>query len=417
MTRAVKTGTVLALAFPLGLAAGCTAGPGIGAGEVTFDTAGGRVLVSNPAVPRARLDTVRARETAVIGKEDGAPEEMFGAISSLAVDDAGRVYVSDEMSEDVRVYGPAGEFLGTIGRRGDGPGEFRRPTGLTFDRGGTLYVRDEARVQRFTRSGDREPFRYAGAFEGPAYGYTQRSSRLGEGGRFFYPRQAGRIPNQRYFYLVLDSAGAVVDTLTVPESVQLPVETAVFRTGRSGGRMVPGLSRAPFTATASWDVTPRGTLLLAAGSPYEIVEITASGDTSRIIRRRTSPRQVPRSEYEDSARAVRERVAAAPAPLERLDGVAPEIRSGRLPQTLPEVLALHVGADGRIWVRRWPPEGFSGSAYDAFTPEGIYERTVTVPAHFAESPAPVFTATRVHGVVLDPGTGVQRVKVYELGSR
>jgi hypothetical protein len=383
---------------------------------VTIDTAGATVVVTNPAPAGTRADTVRARPTAVIGQVEGPPDYTFGAISGLAADQAGRVYVADAMSGDVRAFTPQGRVVRRIGRAGDGPGEFRRPTGLAFDAAGALYVRDETRVQRFAAGpADTPAFAVEASFSGPAFGYSLVPSRLDRARRLYYPRTEGRIPGQRHFYLVFDSGGAVVDTLRVPPSARLPVASAVVRTGRSGGRMVPGLARAPFVPVASWDVTPDGRLLFSDGALYEVMELTPSGDTARIIRRMVPSRDVPAREHADSTRAVRGRVAEAPAPLDRIEGVADEIRTGTLPAQLPQVLSVHAGTDGRIWVQRWPPAGTESSVYDVFDGNGVYQHTVLVPARFAELPAPVFTPGLIYGVVTDAETDVQQVAVFEVG--
>jgi hypothetical protein len=405
------------------LTAACDRPAPKGAGRTTVDTVGATIVVQNPdarppqpdliAAPAAG-DAVLARPIARVGAVDGTPEETFGLISSIAADPGGRLYVSDAIAEDVRVFSPRGEYRHRIGRAGDGPGEFRRPYGSAVGPAGELYVADETRVQRFKPTRGSGGHQYEHSFPGPVYGFGLTTSRVGATGRYYVQRVSGRVPEQRYFYIGYDHSGAAVDTLSLPGSLQLPVESAILRTGRSGGRMIPGLSLAPFTPIASWALTPEGTLLVSQGTTYEIVEITGSGDTVRVIRKKTEPRTVPRGEYQDSLRAVRARVAAAPAPLDRLEGVAEEIRTGRLPRNLPEVLALHVATDGRIWVQRWTPEGHEGSAYDVFSREGTYLSTVLVPARFSRAPSPVFTSNRVYGVVLDEETEVQQVGAFEV---
>jgi hypothetical protein len=409
MYRTLMAGTVLTLC-----ASACQGDRGAGASAAGIDTVGGTVIVTNPERPASTAQPV-ARQAFLIGEVEGEPQYTFGSISSLAVDGSGRVYVSDMMADEVRVFGPGGEFMERIGRRGDGPGEFRGPTGLAISSAGVLYVRDETRVQRFAppRPGTIAS-RYAGSHPGPAYAFSLLTTRLDSAGRLYYPMRAGRIPDQKYFYLVYDSAGGLLDTLSLPASVRVPGETAVFRTGASGGRMVPGLARSPFAPVPSWDVTTEGRLLLSSGRTYEVAELNGSGDTLRVIRGAGAPAAVPSGEYDDSLRAVRQRVAGAPAPVDRLDGVAEEIRRGELPKTLPQVMSVHVGTDGRIWVRRWPAAGEGGSVYDGFTREGIYQYSVRLPLSPASMPAPVFTGSRVYGVVVDPETEVQRVVAYDL---
>jgi len=59
-----------------------------------------------------------------LGVADGAPSELFGEVSGLEVDSAGRIYVMDRMENRIRVFGPDGRFLTQAGREGAGPGEF-----------------------------------------------------------------------------------------------------------------------------------------------------------------------------------------------------------------------------------------------------------------------------------------------------
>jgi sugar lactone lactonase YvrE len=67
---------------------------------------------------------------------------------------SGLLYVADTAAHDVKVFGPAGELLHVIGRRGAAPGEFNFPTHLAFAQG-ELYVTDTLnnRVQVFGADG------------------------------------------------------------------------------------------------------------------------------------------------------------------------------------------------------------------------------------------------------------------------
>ncbi len=66
-----------------------------------------------------------------------------------------RIYVSDTKNNDIKVFTLQGELLNTFGQTGAGPGEFNRPTFLSFydDK---LYVADSlnARIQVFTGEGE-----------------------------------------------------------------------------------------------------------------------------------------------------------------------------------------------------------------------------------------------------------------------
>jgi hypothetical protein len=76
-----------------------------------------------------------------IGGADDGPTS-FSDIRGVAVDSRGRVYVLEAQEQQVRVFGPAGEFIRAVGRNGDGPGEFRGANGIAVDRAERLWVYD-----------------------------------------------------------------------------------------------------------------------------------------------------------------------------------------------------------------------------------------------------------------------------------
>lgn len=98
---------------------------------------------------------------------DSALTAMPGAV--VADPATGRVFVGDGTSERVIVFEAGGRFVGTIGRAGDGPGEFRSPTALALDELGALAVWDARRgiISRWSTEGEllderRAPVNYWG---------------------------------------------------------------------------------------------------------------------------------------------------------------------------------------------------------------------------------------------------------------
>ena len=75
--------------------------------------------------------------------------------SSLALDQAGNVYVSDEELHCISIFTKDGGWVGTWGTRGDGDGELDHPSGLAFDGEDNLLVVDtfNSRIQKFTKDG------------------------------------------------------------------------------------------------------------------------------------------------------------------------------------------------------------------------------------------------------------------------
>ena len=109
-------------------------------------TEGGVRVVVNPSEPlygEIRLDL---EEELRIGKE-GDERTQFYRVRDIAADPQGNIYVDDMSNGRVQVFDPHGTFLRSIGRPGQGPGEFEYPTLIRFGgRDGRLHVMD--RFQR-----------------------------------------------------------------------------------------------------------------------------------------------------------------------------------------------------------------------------------------------------------------------------
>ena len=90
--------------------------------------------------PKVSLELVRK-----IGDIDTADENLaFNYPADVAVDKAGNIYILDAANARIQKFGPDGKYLATIGRKGQGPGEFVFPDNIVFDRDGNLVVADTA---------------------------------------------------------------------------------------------------------------------------------------------------------------------------------------------------------------------------------------------------------------------------------
>ena len=67
-------------------------------------------------------------------------EILLGNIARILVDDEGNAYALDSQLSEVQVFSPEGEHLRTIGRAGEGPGEFNSGADLYFGLGGKVGV-------------------------------------------------------------------------------------------------------------------------------------------------------------------------------------------------------------------------------------------------------------------------------------
>lgn len=115
-------------------------------------------VVSNPKEPvpepgnRKRLVFT---EEITIGESEGDENYMFGENVEAIADDEGCIYVTDWDRKRIQKFSPEGEYLLSIGRKGQGPGEFGNIWSPTFDRDGNLYATDivNKKVAFFNRDG------------------------------------------------------------------------------------------------------------------------------------------------------------------------------------------------------------------------------------------------------------------------
>jgi len=97
--------------------------------------------------PQVAIKLVRT-----IGDVDADDENLaFNSPVDLAVDDPGNIYIADSRNRRIQVFDPEGRYIRTIGRRGQGPGEFMATSSIGLDREGRLWVLDlwQRRIQVF----------------------------------------------------------------------------------------------------------------------------------------------------------------------------------------------------------------------------------------------------------------------------
>ena len=349
--------------------------------------------------------------------EGEAREFAFSRISGLGLDTNGYLYVSDAQEDRVDVFALDGRHLATIGRRGQGPGEFRYPTSLAISPAGDLLVRDQSRLQRFTRPEASSPAtRFVAVVTalGMYDWMSQRAGVIDRDGTFHAPRSysTGRSDVQTHHQMIVRIApdGAARDSLVAPQYPDQPAPYARVMLSASSGRMLNGLGYAPFSPIRIWASTVRGTIISGDARSYLLVETDGRGRELRRFARAWTPVAIDAQERRDSLRAMRGRLDSIPVPLSEVQGMSNEVRAGRLPEVYPAYRELAVSAEGVLWVRRWSRAGERGrSVFDIFDEEARFLGTLAVSAELRADPVLVIRGGYAAGVESDPETGLERI--------
>lgn len=366
-------------------------------------------IVELPAEDR-RLDP-GLEDVYRVGSFDGPEWQQFGEVHDVAFDAAGNLYLLDTHALKVTVVDRTGGLLRTIGRPGDGPGEFDFP--------GQLAVMADGRVVVADVSGHRAFHLYE------SNGEFDRNARVGDdllgiAGRI-YADGGGRDA------LVLSGRLISIESMR-PADEEDPLGTrAVVRLALGGDRVVrETIARAwapPPVGTITFSVEghevttggqtppprifdpglfvgplPGGGVAFSDSSAYAVKIVEADGTPSRTLTRPFRPqpvtdpivkaeieRQLEEYVAEASSSGERPRVVvdgrtgeriAAPVDNARREGLMrsrrPFLEALPVADEVPVVLDLRTTRDGRIWVRRRGDDLLGEGPIDVLTADGRY---------------------------------------------
>jgi hypothetical protein len=111
-------------------------------------------VIKNPEEPLYGEIKFELEEDLSIGNEEDE-NYLFYKTWHLAVDRQGNIYVLDGGNIRIQVFDKNGRYLRTIGRKGQGPGEFQSPQGVFInDKKGEVYVPDFRSIKVFASNGN-----------------------------------------------------------------------------------------------------------------------------------------------------------------------------------------------------------------------------------------------------------------------
>jgi hypothetical protein len=127
----------------------------------TVENVNGMTLVKNPkqglwdSKENAEVKIIQERQ---IGELEGPEEFLFVFIVDVTVNSKGDIYVADRRLNEIRKFNKEGKYLSTVGRQGQGPGEFQSIKTLSVNTHDDLVVFDNmlGRVSIFSDNGEHQ---------------------------------------------------------------------------------------------------------------------------------------------------------------------------------------------------------------------------------------------------------------------
>jgi hypothetical protein len=330
-------------------------------------------------VPERRLTTADARFP-----------HTFSSIRGLRELPDGRVMVADGIDEVVMIADLKTGKGDTLGRVGQGPGEYKSPDALyALPGGGTLLV--DLGNGRLNYLGPDNRYRESFPI---AQGSPPRMSIIipravdGQGRLYFQPAMGGPrggIPDSAS---VVRWTRASSDFDTVGR-VKLP-EMHTSQSGSANNQRTSQRPR-PFPVQDSWNVGPNGQVAIVRGREYRVDWITADG---RVVRGRpVAITPVPVRDA-DKREWVAEQANGIRVNMQNRNGQVsmsfgrggnPDaeeddaIAATEWPAAKPPFSAVFVSPAGEAWVERSVPAG-AARVMDVFDAAGVLKARVTLPA-------------------------------------
>jgi hypothetical protein len=228
-----------------------------------------------------------------IGAQEGDEHYMFGNSVQAIADDQGNVYVLDWDRRRIQKYDPQGKYLLSIGRQGQGPGEFGNIWEMCFDGEGHLYATDIANTRV--------------SFFSTADGQFKKQFRIEQNigaviflsnGKFFSIKS---IEREESGVMTVDYQYALFDEKCQPVT-ELYMHKGGFQSPRRQGSraefLADILSGSAYKPYAISKVTDEEQILIGYSETYEIKIFDRDGKILQVIQKKSDPRKVSR-QHED----------------------------------------------------------------------------------------------------------------------
>lgn len=346
---------------------GCDAVPAPGDGTVMRDSAGLVIVENDPALP-AWGDggwTLDPDPVLAIGAVDAEGPEQLHRVTHSRFLPGGEIAVVNTHTAEVRIFGPDGRHLRSLGGTGDGPGEFRSPWQVHPHRDDSLFVVDLYRsVSVFDPGGG-----YARQFvPGGVVGESQGPPRgqFGDGSLLFMRYQRGD-PSE------IGIVRTQVELVRIGFDGEEIMSYGLFNeqtVRRGGGQYIFG-PRAEMAPGES-------DLYYAPGDRLEVRRIAPDGRIARLIRLDLDPRPVTQADRDAWMDMLIESNPDTTA--ERFRRMWGELES---PPYFPRHGRILGDDREHLWVDDYPVPGKRApSRWSVFDPEGRYLGEVSTPAGF-----------------------------------
>ena len=274
-------------------------------------------------------------------------EYSFFAVG-VEADSKGNIYVLNNHDYKVLRFNAKGEFLGAIGKKGQGPGEFEAPASMFIDRQDNLYVHD---VVRLALAVFDDKGQFLKNIKGVEFLAWTSKFMIDPELNIVCGYQPLFASGEKNSYLIgkFDRDFQLIRKIYEKEGV---ITIYRIRTGEGVLSVQPPI----YTPRVVWTLDQEGRIYAGYNDSYEIQILSPKGELIRSIRRDVKPEKIP----EEERKKIQDDFE------KRYPGVS---RFIRFPQVKPTFVRLYV-IEGYLFVLR--ERVGRDYSYDVFDKHGDY---------------------------------------------
>ncbi len=388
------------------------------AGAASRDSAGIAIIEPTDSTWRG-VDRwhLNANSELDIGTVGDGPIYAFSSIRGALRLSDGTIVVADGGSSELRFFGPDGMHRLTVGREGEGPGEFRAISAVHRLAGDSVVVFD-SRLRRFSVFDKQGVLSRTGAINAPDW-QGRITAVAWIGSKFFVGYQEPTSSQQQTAASYLGVGRVVLFETTGAVAAELELHMPVWGAGPAGQdrpvipRVLPMFAG---DADGFWFALPYR---------YELTHYSSAGLIDRILR----PKRHVQLLNEATKRAMRshlaDRLRMPNLPAEMQRTVQWGIDNIVVRDSVPAFEGVIVDAEGNLWIQEfadiqestdiasWPFPGRPPlkPARTVYSADGQWLGTIPFPAGFLIHDIGI---DYVLGVSLHEATGVELIRLYQL---
>jgi hypothetical protein len=302
------------------------------------------IALFSPVVRRAYPQKINFIKDLSIKSDENDELKSFLMVEGVDADSRGNIYALAAREYKIQVYSPKGEYLRTIGKKGQGPGELEMPFYILLDKDDNLYVFD------YTKS--------AFVVFSPEGKYIRNISTKG---------QYREIPDR----IVFDSRGNfIIGSDRIRENSfkisrydkdfnqgeDLYVKTGLVSWLQKGGGVTIQAPR--YTPGVVWAMDDKENIFVCYNKTYDIEVYSPEKKLIRTVTRKFTPEKVPEEEIEQIVKQSRGMLAERD-----------------IPRFKPPVRRLFV-VDGYLFVQKWVKS--DKAIFDVFDEYRNYEEEISL---------------------------------------